>query len=488
MKNTQRGFIMPLLLALIAILLVGGGAYVYTQNKQTSQPAVIDQTPQTTSTAQTPSSQTAGPLTIKPLTPVVEMDQPSMAYKNSIIPIQLGEMSVEVRQQLNDAIKKSDSEIKSRSVGNLDYLFSILYTNSDKSFVLYVMTATGTSCIVPGEEGFYCDNAKLKILNTKDNSINLLTNNFGSVYLSEKNNLIIVLSASKYEIFNLNKPYSLIKSTPTGFSSLSMNEYTISYNKETSNLVIENILNNKKISCTITNTQVKNTLKNNFDYSHFSLSPNGNKIILFEGNNKFFWNDISSQWSSNSSDCLNNAKEAELSGVKSVSRMGKWYSNASYFAYSDYGDNTFVYSFGAQKQIFFMPWENTIGVNGLNNYGYKDTTSIDERVSKAVVVLGEKQVSVYFEMPGGKRYLVGNYSDESSTQAFYELTQKYPVNSFGDHTSNELVHAGELIHVGVPKTWVRIEKDNAQKNLYHVLVLNGYIVRQALDVSVTSTQ
>ena len=39
MKNTQKGFIVPLLLAIIAVLLIGGGAYVYTQNKQADQPA-----------------------------------------------------------------------------------------------------------------------------------------------------------------------------------------------------------------------------------------------------------------------------------------------------------------------------------------------------------------------------------------------------------------------------------------------------------------
>lgn len=53
MKNTQKGFIMPLLLAIIAILLVGGGAYVYTQKKQIKQSGVASSTSQVTSTAQT---------------------------------------------------------------------------------------------------------------------------------------------------------------------------------------------------------------------------------------------------------------------------------------------------------------------------------------------------------------------------------------------------------------------------------------------------
>lgn len=43
METSQKGFIAPLLLALIAILLIGGGTYVYMQKKQVSQP-VAEQT------------------------------------------------------------------------------------------------------------------------------------------------------------------------------------------------------------------------------------------------------------------------------------------------------------------------------------------------------------------------------------------------------------------------------------------------------------
>lgn len=52
MKTFPKGFIAPLLLALIAILILGGGAYVYVQNKQVTQPAVVKQTTQATSTGQ----------------------------------------------------------------------------------------------------------------------------------------------------------------------------------------------------------------------------------------------------------------------------------------------------------------------------------------------------------------------------------------------------------------------------------------------------
>lgn len=41
MKNSQKGFIVPLLLVVIALLVVGGGVYVY-KNKKVEKPIVID--------------------------------------------------------------------------------------------------------------------------------------------------------------------------------------------------------------------------------------------------------------------------------------------------------------------------------------------------------------------------------------------------------------------------------------------------------------
>jgi len=42
MNDPQKGFIAPLLLALVAILLIGGGAYVYVQNKQANQTTIAN--------------------------------------------------------------------------------------------------------------------------------------------------------------------------------------------------------------------------------------------------------------------------------------------------------------------------------------------------------------------------------------------------------------------------------------------------------------
>ena len=65
MKNTTKGFIVPFLLIIIALVLVGGGAYVYTQNQQMSRPAVgtpATQTPSTTQ-VQPPASNTTNNVT-----------------------------------------------------------------------------------------------------------------------------------------------------------------------------------------------------------------------------------------------------------------------------------------------------------------------------------------------------------------------------------------------------------------------------------------
>jgi len=59
MKITQRGFIVPLLLVIIALLLAGGGAYVYTQKNQ-ANPVAVDITTQSQATTTAQSSNPAG--------------------------------------------------------------------------------------------------------------------------------------------------------------------------------------------------------------------------------------------------------------------------------------------------------------------------------------------------------------------------------------------------------------------------------------------
>ena len=41
MKNSQKGFIVPMLLGIIALLIIGGGVYVY-ESKKTEAPTVVN--------------------------------------------------------------------------------------------------------------------------------------------------------------------------------------------------------------------------------------------------------------------------------------------------------------------------------------------------------------------------------------------------------------------------------------------------------------
>lgn len=57
MKNSQKGFIVPVLLVIIALLVIGGGVYVY-ENKKTETSPVVDTKPQQTNQVQPTNTQT----------------------------------------------------------------------------------------------------------------------------------------------------------------------------------------------------------------------------------------------------------------------------------------------------------------------------------------------------------------------------------------------------------------------------------------------
>lgn len=50
MKNNQKGFV-NLFVALMVVLLIGGGVYMFTQNKQLNQPGVENSNIQATATS-----------------------------------------------------------------------------------------------------------------------------------------------------------------------------------------------------------------------------------------------------------------------------------------------------------------------------------------------------------------------------------------------------------------------------------------------------
>lgn len=86
MKNSQKGFIVPVLLVIIALLVIGGGVYVY-ENKKTEAPVVVDTTNQQQTNTQTPPVQnTQTPTTQSPKVPTTQPSDSATPYIGSITP------------------------------------------------------------------------------------------------------------------------------------------------------------------------------------------------------------------------------------------------------------------------------------------------------------------------------------------------------------------------------------------------------------------
>ena len=477
MDTSRRRLIIPLLLATAVLLIVVGGAYFYSQKHSTVAT-------QATSTGEDLPSMVVGPLTVTPLTPILYKDQPSTFSTDSVIFVPTDNLYAAVPQQMIDAIQKLDTELKRKD----SYDFSIMYMDDAKSVVVYMMTPTGTGCTPPGNMLAGCDKAVLKIFDVKQNTIHVLTHDFGDgqggLLVNKKDNTLIVLMGSHYQIFDLVAPYALVDATPSGGFSALENEYLLSYTAADLHLVIKNILTQQTISCTVTNPEAVSRLKRQ---AGISISPDGHKLVLHTGDNTFFWSDITGDWSSSKPDCLSFGKVVQLPGIQIDSRFfeaGTWYSHSSYFGNSDYGSDASLYSFQAQKQVLAMPWKDAKGIGVIVNRGYADKLNFGK--IQMSIVPGEKKISIYFHMPDGGQYLVGTYADEGSTQAFYNRLQQYPFGSADSFTSGYLID-DNLPHGGAPELWALVLRDDGSPSILHVLLLSGYTIHQVLDVSVNGT-
>ncbi len=100
MKNLQKGFIVPVLLVIIALLVVGGGVYVY-KNKKTEVPVIVDNT-------QTPPiTNQQNPTNNKPVnvTPPVANEIPNI-IKNITTDTQTGSQKPENNSLVIDQVRK----------------------------------------------------------------------------------------------------------------------------------------------------------------------------------------------------------------------------------------------------------------------------------------------------------------------------------------------------------------------------------------------
>lgn len=100
MKNSQKGFIVPVLLVIIALLVVGGGVYVY-KNKKSEVPVVVD------NTQIPPVINQQNPTNNKPVnvTPPVVNEIPNI-IKNITTDAQTGSQKPENNSQVIDQVRK----------------------------------------------------------------------------------------------------------------------------------------------------------------------------------------------------------------------------------------------------------------------------------------------------------------------------------------------------------------------------------------------
>ncbi len=86
-KNNQKGFVVPVLLAIIVVLIIGGSVYVYqNKNKKEEAPAFVDTgTQQTDQVQQQTNTQTQQPSTSLPGMPFISADKKSIVADGKIL-------------------------------------------------------------------------------------------------------------------------------------------------------------------------------------------------------------------------------------------------------------------------------------------------------------------------------------------------------------------------------------------------------------------
>jgi hypothetical protein len=143
MKNSQKGFIVPVLLVIIALLVVGGGVYIY-ENKKVEIPAVVDTGTQPTNQNQQQTNTQTPPVTTGLKT-----------YSNS---------GIEFKYPATWAVTKKDNEITLTSPNNAanDITLLVFSTPTGKTFNINCQPSGGedVNSIVDGFHSEECKTLK----------------------------------------------------------------------------------------------------------------------------------------------------------------------------------------------------------------------------------------------------------------------------------------------------------------------------------------
>jgi hypothetical protein len=317
---------------------------------------------------------------------------------------------------------------------------------------------------------YSCQNPTLKIFNSQSNTIIPLTPNgfisngisgIGSiVYLPEDDTLLVMGNgktgefAGKFILYVASSSQqSRVKTINTSSSYvLLFNNFLTSFDSETNKLSVEDLVGGTFNQCTITDPNIQNLFVKNFNKNNVSLSPNG-KTILISGD-ELAWADMSSN-------CSGGFKIISSQNVSTSENLGlgQWFDDARFFAVTAYDTNAFLFDFNKQYQGPSMSWNDGVGVGMVTNSNYIDTADLG-----------------------------GGYSLKTEVDKSNSTLNLYLANSQGEMS---LIKSYQTKLVGIdgdtPTLWVRSFKDLNQGNLFHLLVLDGYVLHQALDVSILSS-
>lgn len=493
----KKGFAtLAIVLIIVAVLVAGGIWYYEAQLASTSQPqnniyqpgvastsipGSITLPSNVTTSAATEASTTVGPITIQPLTPIVTADQPSADASNSVIMVGPNTDQPLGNDQLWNSIIALDPEIASRNdIDQKTALFEVWWASDDNAEALYAMTPTGSNCATTyGEEGgFDCDNAELKFINTKTGTVDitlgksLAAQGIGEVFLLENDDAFLIFYGSQvdqFSTFNFGGKQTVKSVSQPWIYSYISNEYLAQYDTKKGSLSIENLINHKVITCSASNKQIQNTFLASFNSGEFinggqpfAIAPDGNKFVYDLGLNQFLWSDVSNNWINDSApDCFANAHVVQVAGANNIYGMiqeGGWYDNARYYAYAGSGNDSgsFVYDLQTQKQIFGGNFPTMTTVGASSNSGYHDTQNLGYKNWQLQTVSdGVGGINLYAVNDLGNKYLIHHYV--GSPADYYDAT--YP-----------------------SRIWVEISSDTVQKNMFHLLILNGYTLEQVLDI------
>lgn len=117
MKNYQKGFVVPLLITIIAVLIIGGGIYYYSQNKQVEQKSDVQ------SNTSIPSNNPVVTTPVSPISTVVSTSIPSVMkmedYRirkvpvNSTLPNTIRFQFYGPQQVIGSNLKENDTKVYS---------------------------------------------------------------------------------------------------------------------------------------------------------------------------------------------------------------------------------------------------------------------------------------------------------------------------------------------------------------------------------------